>query len=97
MRQLKITKAITNRENASLDKLSLIHILALAVYRESVLHIEFLLTHVACREGGAQSVVLLVVLIDEACRSSMWRSGVYLDAICLAHVHVAVGLSLIHI
>ena len=66
-------------------------IVALAVYRESVLHIEFLLTHVACREGGAQSVVLLVVLIVKACRGSMRRSGVHLDAIRLAHVHVAVS------
>ena len=66
-------------------------IVALTVYRESVLHIEFLLTHVACREGGAQAVVLLRVLIVEARRGSMRRSGVHLDAICLAHVHVAVG------
>ena len=66
-------------------------IVALTVYRESVLHIKLLLTHVACREGGAQSVVLLVVLIVKARRSSMRRSGVHLDAICLAHVHIAVG------
>ena len=66
-------------------------IVALTVYRESVLHIKLLLTHVACREGGAQSVVLLVVLIVEARRSSMRRSGVHLDTIRLAHVHVAVG------
>ena len=65
--------------------------MALTVYRESVLHIKLLLTHVACREGSAQAVVFLVVLIVEARRSSMRRSGVHLDAICLAHVHVAVG------
>ena len=66
-------------------------IVTLTVYRESVLHVKLLLTHVACREGGAQAVVLLRVLIVKACRGSMRRSGVHLDAIRLAHVHVAVS------